>query len=135
MSIITGIGKREVPKPARRAPEQGAFAVPFQEASPSDRTVSYAATVSAASLNLILGAQEQSGAAVQDREARRRGQELLRALSRVQQAMLAGGDADEPLGDLARLAADLPPAAYRGLRAALQAVALRARVELARRGH
>src|SRR5206468_276113 len=93
-----------------------------------------AAPLRAASLAGMLTLQERTGETVEDRQARRRGQDLLRALSGMQCAMLEVGHDQESLQTLAGLIADLPCATDPGLRRILQAIALRARVELARRG-
>ena len=66
------------------------------------------------------------------REARRRGQEMLAALARLQRALLEGHRDLPGLRRLADLAEDVPQAADPGLRQALAEVTLRARVELAR---
>ena len=82
----------------------------------------------------MLALQERSEATVEDRQARRRGQDLLRALSRMQRALLEDGSDQESLQTLATLIADLPQATDPGLGRVLQAIALRARVERARQG-
>jgi hypothetical protein len=82
----------------------------------------------------MLTLQERTEETVEDRQARRRGQDLLRALSRMQRAMLEDRQDQESLQTLAGLTADLPLATDPGLRRILQAIALRARVELARQG-
>jgi hypothetical protein len=67
-----------------------------------------------------------------DQAARRHGEALLAALAGVQRDMLA--DRVPDLERLAILADTVPEAADSGLRAAMGAVALRARIELARWG-
>jgi len=73
----------------------------------------------------------ESGA-VRDREARRRGQDMLAELLRLQRALLAGAPDEAALRRLATLATDVPAAADPLLRQAIAEVVLRARVELAR---
>jgi hypothetical protein len=135
MSWIDGVGRPGLPRPARRTAGagQGAFSVPSGSAAASARTAGVAAS-SAAALDGMLALQERGDGTVQDREARRRGQDLLGALSRMQRSILAGGSDPELLRDMVALTADLPRAADPGLRRVLEAIALRARVELARRG-
>ena len=68
-----------------------------------------------------------------DRGARKRGSALIAALSDLQRAMLADGDPALALQALGSLAADCPEAAEPALGAAVRAIVLRARVEVARR--
>jgi hypothetical protein len=63
----------------------------------------------------------------------RRGQDILKSLAELQRGLL-GGEAGGTLTRLASLLANLPRAADPRLDAVLGAVALRARIELARRG-
>jgi hypothetical protein len=83
-------------------------------------------------LGSMLALQELESRALRDREARRRGQDLLEALARLQRALLAGQDDRAVLRRLAELSEDIPSAADDGLRAAVAAAVVRARVELAR---
>ncbi len=75
--------------------------------------------------------QEACLTAVGDRAARRRGRDMLAALAELQRALL-GGDAGPALARLAVLATEVPRAFDPGLDAVVSAIALRARVELAR---
>jgi len=115
-----------------RAMPGPAFAMP---PAPPTRAAGGApgAGVAAVSLPGLLALQEAGVEAPGDRAARRRGRDILAALAALQRGLL-DGDSGEALPALARLARDLPPAADPGLDAVLRAVALRARVELARRG-
>lgn len=81
----------------------------------------------------LLGLQESGEAAARDAAAARRGDSLLEELQGLQADMLRGG-ADP--GRLRRLAAlgDGDDGADPGLREAVRAISLRARIELARRG-
>jgi len=101
---------------------------------PPERTEALPAAPAAAEVTLggILALQEAESLALRDREARRRGQEMLAALTRLQRALLEGHRDLPGLRRLAALAEDIPPAADPDLAQALAAVALRARVELAR---
>ncbi|HSU04456.1 MAG TPA: flagellar assembly protein FliX [Acetobacteraceae bacterium] len=91
--------------------------------------------VSAAMLPGMLALQEAGDESVQDRAARRRGHDLLKAMAVLQRALLAEANDPEPLARLAELVADVPQAADPRLAAAVTEVVLRARVELAKRGH
>ena len=71
---------------------------------------------------------------MREREARRRGQGLLAALAALQRDLLSGGDGSEALQRLADLTATAADPDDRQLGAILNAITLRARVELARRG-
>lgn len=79
----------------------------------------------------MLALQEWQSDSVRDREARRRGNDLLAALARLQRALLEGGTA-EALARLSALLEGMPEAADPGLAAVLRAVTLRARIEIAR---
>ena len=68
-----------------------------------------------------------------DRRARRHGRALLEGLGELQRALLGDGEDSAALDRLAALVEHCPEAADPALRATLAAVALRARVELARR--
>lgn len=93
-----------------------------------------AAAVPACALGAMLAAQEQAFETIRDRQARRRGQDMLRALRSVQAAMVADRDDPDALGMLASLAGDAVETDTPALAAALGSIVLRARVELARRG-
>jgi hypothetical protein len=81
----------------------------------------------------MLTLQELGGETAEDRDARRHGQDMLGALAALQRALLMGGDEEVALRQLAELAAAVPCAADRRLAAMVSAIAVRVRVELARR--
>jgi hypothetical protein len=83
----------------------------------------------------MLALQEVDNEAPRDRAARRHGRALLAALVRLQHRLLGGVEDDAALQEIAALASNVPAAADAGLAAALHAVVLRARIELARLGH
>jgi hypothetical protein len=68
-----------------------------------------------------------------NRAARRRCDDLLRALGELQLGMLAEGSDQDLVGRLASLAAALPQAADPALAAVARMISLRARIEVARR--
>ncbi len=78
--------------------------------------------------------QELGDECLEDRAARRRGHELLAALSALQRALLADTGNPAPLARLAGLAEEIPAASDPRLREVVAAIVLRARVELAKRG-
>ncbi len=78
----------------------------------------------------MLALQEMPGEEVADREARRRGHDLLEALAAMQRGLLGLEGADPRR--LARLAEAVPAASDPGLREAVAAIALRARIEAVR---
>ncbi len=82
---------------------------------------------------LLLAHLRHQEAAHRDREARRRGKELLQALSALQHAMLGGGDDAAALTDLARLLSGIPKATDPSLSGIVREIAVRAAVEVARR--
>ena len=110
--------------PRRRAAASG-FTVPAGR---------IAATAAAAPLDGLLALQECAAEPLADREARRGAQALLAELAALQRDLLADAVRGERLGRLARLADGIPDAAQPGLREAVAAVVLRARIELARFG-
>jgi hypothetical protein len=77
--------------------------------------------------------QELGDERTEDRAARRRGYDILAALAALQRAILGAADDAASLLRLAELAADVPMGADPGLRAAVNALVLRARVEVVRR--
>lgn len=82
----------------------------------------------------MLALQESGSAAERDAAARRRAESILQELQGLQAEILAGGDVGpDRLARLAALEAG-EEGADPGLREAVQAIVLRAKVELARRG-
>jgi len=77
--------------------------------------------------------QELSAETVEDREARRHGQDMLALLAALQRGLLSGVDNVVALQQLADLAASVPRAADRRLATMISAIVVRVRVELARR--
>jgi hypothetical protein len=80
----------------------------------------------------MLALQEVESGAVRDREARRRGHDMLAALTRLQRALLAGEPDLATLRGLEALAENVPEASDPALQQALADVVLRVKVELAR---
>ena len=116
----------------RAGPAGGGFGVPVEQESPPTGPLA-PATAPAAAAGLI-ALQEAGDERVAEREARRRGRALLAELAGLQRDLLAGGADSGRLARLETLLARLPVPADAGLREALEAVALRTRVELARYG-
>lgn len=132
MQVISGIG---VVAPAggaaRSARGPGGFRVATERpgaAAPAAQEVGATEEIGLAG---ILTLQELPDPALADRQARRRGQDLLTALAELQRDMLADAGTD-PVR-LAALAAEVPVADDPVLRAAVAAITLRARIEVARR--
>lgn len=90
-------------------------------------------SVAAIGMDSMLTLQAIDEAAERDRRARKRGAAMLAALTKLQRAMLAEEDPAAALRDLNELAADEAAAHDSGLAAIVRAVALRSRVEIARR--
>ena len=87
-----------------------------------------------AGLDTLLALQERQVDAGSDRRARRHGQTILTALGALQRGLLhPDGPDPAELTRLADLCDALPFAEEPGLRGVLQSIALRARIELARR--
>jgi len=92
-----------------------------------------AAATEPASLGAVLTLQEMGAETAEDRDARRHGQNMLALLAAVHRGLLSGVDNIAALQQLADLAAAAPIATDRRLAAAISAILLRVRVELARR--
>jgi hypothetical protein len=104
---------------------------------PAARAGGGIAAAAVSGLAALIALQEAEAAALRDREARRRGQALLAELAAVQRALLTSvtGQPDRAsLHRLAALADQVPEAADPALAALVGAIAVRARVELARHG-
>jgi hypothetical protein len=130
MTGLDGIGPTS---PTARGPARPpARAAGFRLPADAAEAPAEAAATAGVMLGGMLALQEAESGAVRDREARRRGQEMLAALARLQRALLEGNRDLPGLRRLAALAEDIPQAADPGLRQALAEVTLRARVELAR---
>ncbi len=134
---MTGVGRigRAAPgadtgAPRRASGSGGDFAV---GASATSAAGPVGGTASVAGVVGMLLLQEVADAPTRDRQARRHGRALLEGLTELQRALLGDGDDSAALDRLAALVEHCPEAADPALRATLAAVALRARVELARR--
>lgn len=127
--VVKGVGPVAVPAgTARAGMGRGGFTV-SAGAAPG---VAMASGVAA--LDGLLLLQEVEDAPERDRRARKHGRAMLDALSRLQLGLLDGECGAGALASLSALAEHCPEAADPGLRDLLRAVALRARVELARQG-
>jgi hypothetical protein len=120
---------------SRQGRSASGFSVP---AAARGGTAAAASEAPAVMLSGLLALQAEDSGDVQDREARRHGLDLLAELAALQRALLTDGAVPgantDDLRRLARLAASLPAAADPRLAAVLEAIVLRARVELARLG-
>lgn len=103
----------------------------------ADRTAGAAATASGPTEPTCLGAvltlQEMGDQAIEDRRARKHGQDMLDLLAALQRSMLNGDDAVAALQQLADLSNSVPRTTDRRLAAMMSAIQVRVRVELARR--
>lgn len=106
------------------------FSMPAAGADGAAQSIAAAAP---AALSGMLSLQELGCEPAEDRAARRRGYDLLAALSALQRGLLADGDDPAHLERLAVLASDVPASADPRLREAVAGLVLRARVELAKR--
>ncbi|MBV9811897.1 MAG: hypothetical protein JO326_04050 [Acetobacteraceae bacterium] len=99
-----------------------------------DRTSTPAAAIAIApvELNAVLSVQEHEADAADDRAARRNGDDILDELAAVQRDLLTGGVTATRLQRVAALAEVQRQTADPALRVLVEAIALRARVELAR---
>ena len=86
-------------------------------------------------LSGMLALQEVATGTARDKAARRHGFALLEALTQLQKELLTGlGDGEAGITALTRLTTETPEAEDPGLAAVLDAVRLRAKIELLRRG-
>jgi len=125
---IGGIGRPAPATGTRAAAKGGGFQLPgaAQEAAGSS------AALAVAPLGLM-AIQEAEDAAARNRRAAARARELLKEMSALQAAVLAGGVEPERLERLALLVEGEAPADP-VLAEALEGISLRAQIELARRG-
>jgi hypothetical protein len=123
------------PVPARATPGRHRAAGRFEIATEQPAAAQAAPDIATVSLGPMLAMQEAEAAAVGDREARRHGEDVLRELSALQRDLLGEGASPEGLARLADLAARARAAADPRLRDVLEAIMLRARIELARHAH
>jgi hypothetical protein len=133
MTAIEGIGRTTSTRPGYRATASAEteFALPPEPSAAGKMASTAAAPV--ASLASMLTLQELGGETAEDRDARRRGHDLLALLGELQRSLLAGSDDEDALTRLAELAAAVPLATDRRLAAMISAITVRVRVELARR--
>ena len=100
---------------------------------PTDIDIGAASGVEAVHLGDLLALQETGPESPRDRAARRHGQQMLDLLRDLQLAALSAMTDPETLPRLTRLATAMPSADDPGLSEVLDAIAVRAAVELARR--
>lgn len=113
-------------------PSGAAFGARVAEQPASAAVRAPAGAVAPAALLGLLAVQEAEGDAARDRNARKRGKQMLDELARLQRALLSGRLDPSSLRALAALAGDPADAADPATAAIVRAVAVRARVELAR---
>jgi Class II flagellar assembly regulator len=133
MTAIEGVGRPTTARIGSRAAStaESDFALPSEAGATNH--ASEAAAPQPASLASMLTLQELGGDAVEDREARRHGQDMLALLAALQRALLGASDPAATLEQLAAMAAAVPRATDRRLAAMVSAILVRVRVELARR--
>ena len=134
MTGIDGIGRAPPTRSSARTkrPQSVGFAVPAESSATSHAEA--ATQTEEVVLTSMLSLQEFGGDAAADREASRRGDDMLSALAELQRALLGGVDTVETMQRLTELAAAVPRAADPRLTALVSAINIRVRVELARRG-
>lgn len=134
MTGIDGIGRAPPTRSSAgmKRPQMGGFAVPAESSTTGHAKA--ATETEEIGLTSMLCLQEFGGDAAADREASRRGEDMLSGLAELQRALLGGVDTVETMRRLAELAAAVPRAANPRLAALVSAISIRVRVELARRG-
>ena len=115
-------------------PSQSGFVVPkyLDAGAEAPDAPTEAAAPSPISAHSLLALQEAEPDNERNRRARRHGLDMLDALRQLQQDLLEAGADTATLHRLDRLAATVPVAADTALRAVLEQLSIRARVELAR---
>ena len=137
MATIDGLGPASPVSgtTARQGRAGTGFSVPT---AARGATTAAAAEAPAVMLGGLLALLAEESDEASDREARRHGHDLLAELAALQRALLSDDAAEgvqiDQLHRLAKLAAGVPAAADPRLREVLEAITLRARVELARFG-
>ncbi len=135
MGMIDGVGKATTRLATSRTRSAsgagGRFSVPSDEGAPS-RTQG-ADGIASLSYSGLLALQQEPDPRDQDRRATRHGEAMLVELGALQRAMLGGGDPTEALRKLAEMAEAIPAATDPRLSALIGAIALRGRLQLARR--
>ncbi|MFN8983954.1 MAG: flagellar assembly protein FliX [Alphaproteobacteria bacterium] len=132
MVVIRGVtGGTNVPGARSTRGASGGFRV--GSGADDTREASASGGVSAATAIGLLAVQELAPAGERDARAFRRGEDMLKELKALQLELLEGRADPARLQELARLTEGEKPADP-GLAEAVEAIALRARLELARRG-
>ena len=129
--MITPVGSSFAEPVRRRTAAGSEFRLPAHAAA---NAADHAAAASPASLAGLLSLQETADDG-QDRRTLKHGQALLAKLSRLQRAILSGGSDQALLEELAALGQTSFETADPRLRALIGSVLLRAKIELAKRGH
>ena len=130
---IEGVGWPTAPRIGSRVTNRAGTGFAIAADQTSDAPPATAGTMEAASLGAVLTFQEMGTETVEDREARKHGQDMLALLAALQRGLLNGVDNPVALQQLAELAAAVPRATDRRLAAMISAIVVRVRVELARR--
>lgn len=138
MTTIGPVNGQQPLRSATPAASRAAGGFQVSDASVADSAgaepAASASPVGHVSLDVLLAAEALDQDARRNATARRQGHAVLRGLGSLQQTLLRGGDPSATLAALAQLVSDLPPAPDPRLAEALDSIALRARVELARHG-
>lgn len=137
MSGVFGVGRPAGPQGTGRLRRSGGPAgfgkmVEGQSVSAAETGETTAAAPTGGVDASLLAIQERSRDAERDGRARRRAEDMIEQLREMQAAMLGGRMDPTRLQGLASLAEDADTAADPGLAEVVQAVAARAKVELAR---
>ena len=119
--------------PARQAAPETGFAVSGAPSGAPSPAAAATAEIYPAAMAGLLALQEGVCGYRRDPAARRAGHALLGALAALQHALLACGGEAAALARLRALLGEMPSAEDPALMAALAAIALRCRIELARR--
>jgi hypothetical protein len=115
----------------RAAASSEEFRLEFAASGLAANALSVTAGREAAAVAGLLALDEAEEKAARDRRARRRGEQVLAALSRFQRGLLGQAGQSGTLDELRALLADMPKASDRGLALTLGGIACRARVVIA----
>jgi hypothetical protein len=130
---IEGVGPPTTPRLGSRVAGRAAGGFSLPSASNAATQANETLAAEPASLASALTLQELGAESVEDRKARRHGQDMLAILAALQHELLSGMDNVVTLQQLTDLAAAVPRATDPRLAAMISAIVVRVRIELARR--
>ena len=134
MTIVRGFAPADPPTPVVLRPRPDASGARFviEQETAAEQPEAVARPASTGGVSSLLALQTAELEPVADREARRRGRDILAALRRLQADLLFAADDPSALDRLAGLVEEVPVPRDHQLAGVLRAIALRAKIEIAR---